>query len=49
MQIVESGLLPVGAAVGMKSETFGLDSIYDALLAAKQHTGWGTQVVLTPY
>ncbi|KAL7928546.1 putative isopropanol dehydrogenase [Trichoderma chlorosporum] len=48
IQMVESGLLPVGAAAGMKAEKYGMDSIYEALSAAKAHTGWGTQVILTP-
>lgn len=49
IKLVESRILPIGRDAGMKkTEEYGLESIYDALSAAAQHQGWGTQVVLKP-
>ena len=49
IEMVESGLLRLGEQIGVRpQEGYGLDNIYDALRAAKESSGWGTQVVLQP-
>jgi len=49
IQMVESGLLPLGPRIGIKhTEEFGLESIDEALQAAGRLTGWGGHVVLKP-
>ncbi|KAF5860102.1 hypothetical protein ETB97_002063 [Aspergillus alliaceus] len=49
VRMVESGLLKLGAAIGVnKTEEFGLESIEEALQAAGRLSGWGSHVVLKP-
>jgi NADPH:quinone reductase-like Zn-dependent oxidoreductase len=49
IQMAESGLLPLGARIGIKhTEEFGLESIDEALRVAGKLTGWGSHVVLKP-
>jgi len=49
IQMAESGLLPLGARIGIKhTEEFGLESIDEALRTAQKLTGWGSHVVLKP-
>ena len=49
IQMLESGLLQVGEGIGVKdTEEYGLESIDKALQAAREWSGWDSQVVLKP-
>ncbi|OKL57596.1 hypothetical protein UA08_06950 [Talaromyces atroroseus] len=49
IQMIESGLLPLGAKAGIhETQEFGLESVQGALLAAGKLAGWGGHVVLNP-
>ncbi|KIM99985.1 hypothetical protein OIDMADRAFT_126171 [Oidiodendron maius Zn] len=49
IQMLESGLLQVGEGIGVKhTESYGLESIGEALQDAGKWSGWGNQTVLKP-
>jgi NADPH:quinone reductase-like Zn-dependent oxidoreductase len=49
IQLIESGLLPLGSKAGIRrTQEFGLESVQEALVAAGKLAGWGEHVVLKP-
>jgi len=48
LKMAETGHFKLMKSAGLKTITFGLDQIGEALEVASQHPGWGTNVAVTP-